>query len=76
MAKFVIAGVAGCPDYAKVELLADDLATNLPNFSVHKIVKSQEEWGEWLKEQCKKRDFEHEKSPMVWRELVQRGGKG
>jgi hypothetical protein len=76
MAKFVIAGIASCPDYTKVELLADDLSENLPNFSVHKIVKSQEEWGPWLKEQCKKHGFEHEQSPVVWRELVQRGGKG
>lgn len=76
MAKFVVAGVANCPDYAKAELLADDLVTNLPNFCVHKIVKSKEEWAGWLKEECEKRDFKHERSPIVWRELVQRGGKG
>lgn len=37
MAKFVVAGRAGCPSYARAEMLADKLATNLPDFKVHKV---------------------------------------
>ncbi|CAF5075047.1 unnamed protein product, partial [Rotaria sp. Silwood1] len=36
MAKFVIAGKANCPHYAKAELLGDYLQRNLPNFTIHK----------------------------------------
>ncbi|CAF5182512.1 unnamed protein product, partial [Rotaria magnacalcarata] len=36
MAKFVIAGKANCPLYAKAELLGDYLQRNLPNFSIYK----------------------------------------
>lgn len=31
---------------------------------------------EWLKETCSQRGWQHQKSPLVWRELVDRGGKG
>ena len=37
MAKFVVAGKADCPYYARAELLADTLACNLPDFKVHKV---------------------------------------
>jgi len=30
----------------------------------------------WLAEVCASRGFQHQKSPIVWRELVDRGGKG
>lgn len=36
MAKFVIAGKANCPHFAKAELLGDYLQRNLPHFSIHK----------------------------------------
>uniref|UniRef100_A0A3Q3GT77 Malate dehydrogenase 1B, NAD (soluble) n=1 Tax=Labrus bergylta TaxID=56723 RepID=A0A3Q3GT77_9LABR len=69
MAKFVLAGkVADCPHYAKAELLADKLRECLPNFRMHKI--------EWLEDTCKRNGWKHERSPLVWRELVFQGGKG
>ena len=37
MAKFVIAGKADCPSYARAEALADQLANYLPDFRVHKV---------------------------------------
>lgn len=37
MAKFVIAGRADCPAFARAELLADTLAASLPDFRVHKV---------------------------------------
>uniref|UniRef100_A0A3Q2D1Q4 Malate dehydrogenase 1B, NAD (soluble) n=1 Tax=Cyprinodon variegatus TaxID=28743 RepID=A0A3Q2D1Q4_CYPVA len=44
MAKFVLAGKADCPYYAKAELLADILQRSLPNFRVHKISVLPAEW--------------------------------
>ncbi|XP_033625403.1 putative malate dehydrogenase 1B [Asterias rubens] len=76
MTKLVIAGHADCPYYARAELLADDLKINLPSFSVHKIVKHPKEWEPWLQQLCKKNGWGHRKSPIVWRELIDRGGKG
>jgi hypothetical protein len=37
MAKFVLAGKAGCTSYARAEMLADKLMANLPDFKVHKV---------------------------------------
>ncbi|OWF42631.1 putative malate dehydrogenase 1B [Mizuhopecten yessoensis] len=76
MAKVVIAGKADCPYYARCELLGDKLAKNLPDFCLHKIVKQNDEWEKWLKATCNERGWTHMKSPIVWRELIDRGGKG
>ncbi|GCB67603.1 hypothetical protein scyTo_0008088 [Scyliorhinus torazame] len=76
MAKFVVAGKANCPHYAKTELVADFLGKNVPDFQVHKIVQAPEDWQKWLQELCKKNGWVHENSPIIWRELVDRGGKG
>ncbi|KAM6945669.1 putative malate dehydrogenase 1B [Aplochiton taeniatus] len=76
MAKFVLAGKADCPYFAKAELLADLLVRNLPDFSIHKISILPEEWEEWLDSTCKANGWTHQHSPLIWRELVDRGGKG
>ncbi|XP_017289889.1 putative malate dehydrogenase 1B [Kryptolebias marmoratus] len=76
MAKFVLAGKADCPKYAKAELLADELQHSLPNFRVHKISILPDKWKEWLESTCKTNGWKHEDSPVVWRELVDQGGKG
>ncbi|KAK6181465.1 hypothetical protein SNE40_009309 [Patella caerulea] len=76
MAKFVIAGRDDCPYYAKAELLGDRLNKNLPNFNLHKIVKTKSEWETWLSDTCSERGWTANKSPLVWRELLERGGKG
>ncbi|KAK2856833.1 hypothetical protein Q5P01_005568 [Channa striata] len=76
MAKFVVAGKTDCPYYAKVELLADALQQSLPNFKTRKISIPPDEWQEWLENTCKKNGWRHDKSPLVWRELVEDGGKG
>ncbi|XP_019472589.1 putative malate dehydrogenase 1B isoform X2 [Meleagris gallopavo] len=75
MAKLVLAGRAGCPQYARAELLADYLQANLPDFSVHKVVQHPDTW-EWLHDVCEMNGWEHKRSPVVWRELLDRGGKG
>ncbi|XP_031148149.1 putative malate dehydrogenase 1B isoform X2 [Sander lucioperca] len=76
MAKFVLAGKTDCPHYAKAELLADRLQRSLPNFRIQKISILPHEWKEWLDATCKRNGWKHEQSPMVWRELVDHGGKG
>ncbi|XP_037705640.1 putative malate dehydrogenase 1B isoform X2 [Choloepus didactylus] len=76
MAKFVLAGKANCPYYAKAELLADYLQENLPNFRIHKITQHPDVWEEWLKNVCEKNKWSHKNSPIIWRELLDRGGKG
>nr|XP_020636392.1 putative malate dehydrogenase 1B isoform X1 [Pogona vitticeps] len=76
MAKFVLAGRADCPYYAKAELLADSLEKNLPNFRIHKITQHPDNWETWLQEICEKNGWEHKRSPIIWRELLDRGGKG
>ena len=34
MAQYVLAGIAKCSEYARAEILADDLSINLPDFKV------------------------------------------
>jgi len=38
-------GCADCVRYAEVELLAEQLANNLHDFQLHKIVKLPHEWS-------------------------------
>uniref|UniRef100_A0A3P9JF81 Malate dehydrogenase 1B, NAD (soluble) n=1 Tax=Oryzias latipes TaxID=8090 RepID=A0A3P9JF81_ORYLA len=76
MAKFVVAGKADCPFYAEAERLADTLQRSLPNFRAHKICVLPDEWEGWLDATCSKNGWKHEESPLVWRELVEQGGKG
>ncbi|XP_073698789.1 putative malate dehydrogenase 1B [Garra rufa] len=76
MAKFVLAGKADCPYYAKAELLADVLQRNLPDFHIHKISVHPNEWEKWLEDICASNGWKHSSSPIVWRELIDRGGKG
>ncbi|NWX25157.1 MDHC protein, partial [Notiomystis cincta] len=69
-------GKVNCPCYAKAELLADYLQTNLPNFRVHKIAQHPDKWEQWLHDICETNGWEHSQSPIIWRELLDRGGKG
>ncbi|XP_068446420.1 putative malate dehydrogenase 1B isoform X1 [Clinocottus analis] len=76
MAKFVLAGQTDCPDYARAELLADLLQTSLPDFRIQKISILPHQWQDWLESTCKKNGWKHNESPLIWRELVNQGGKG
>eukprot|EP00073_Rattus_norvegicus_P049639 XP_017451962.1 PREDICTED: putative malate dehydrogenase 1B isoform X5 [Rattus norvegicus] len=69
-------GKANCPYYAKAELLADYLQKNLPDFRIFKITKHPDEWEEWLEDVCERNMWDHRISPIIWRELLDRGGKG
>lgn len=39
---------------------------------------SQEDWPSWVKEKCTANNWQHPpcSSPLIWRELIDRGGKG
>uniref|UniRef100_A0A674HZM6 Putative malate dehydrogenase 1B n=1 Tax=Terrapene triunguis TaxID=2587831 RepID=A0A674HZM6_9SAUR len=72
----LFSGKADCPHFAKAELLADYLQINLPNFKIHKITQHPDKWEKWLHDICEKNGWKHKRSPIVWRELLDRGGKG
>ncbi|CAL8390032.1 unnamed protein product [Boreogadus saida] len=76
MARFVLAGKADCPLFAKAENLGDQLQGSLPYFRIHKILVAPDEWEEWLDDTCRSHGWRHSESPLVWRELLDRGGKG
>ncbi|XP_036010132.1 putative malate dehydrogenase 1B isoform X1 [Mus musculus] len=76
MAKFVIAGKANCPYYAKAELLADYLQKNLPDFRIFKITQHPDKWEDWVEDVCERNMWDHRTSPIIWRELLDRGGRG
>lgn len=40
------------------------------------MIQSSADWPSWLQEQCADSGWSHSSSPLVWRELVDRGGKG
>ncbi|KAM4836100.1 putative malate dehydrogenase 1B isoform 1-T1 [Thomomys bottae] len=69
-------GKADCPFYAKAELLAEYLQKNLPDFRIFKITQHPDVWEEWLKGVCEKNKWNHKRSPIIWREMIDRGGKG
>ncbi|KFP82979.1 Putative malate dehydrogenase 1B, partial [Acanthisitta chloris] len=71
----VFAGRANCPRYAQAEQLADYLQANLPYFRVRKVTQQPEEWEQWLHDICEVNGWEHRESPIVWRELLDHGGK-
>uniref|UniRef100_A0A8C8Z5Z6 Malate dehydrogenase 1B n=1 Tax=Prolemur simus TaxID=1328070 RepID=A0A8C8Z5Z6_PROSS len=56
--------------------MADYLQKNLPDFRIHKITQRPEVWEEWLKDVCENNKWSHNNSPIIWRELLDRGGKG
>ncbi|KFQ25017.1 Putative malate dehydrogenase 1B, partial [Merops nubicus] len=72
----VFTGRADCPHYAQAELLADYLQVNLPHFRVHKITQHPDKWEQWLRDVCERNGWEHRESPIIWRELLDHGGKG
>ncbi|XP_030209465.1 putative malate dehydrogenase 1B [Gadus morhua] len=67
---------ADCPHFAKAENLGDQLQGSLPYFRIHKILVAPDEWEEWLDVTCRSHGWRHSESPLVWRELLDRGGKG
>ena len=76
MAKFVLSGRVDSTEYSRAEMLGELLCTNLTNFKLHKIPIEAPEWPSWLSEACLERGWQFEGPILIWRELIDRGGKG
>ncbi|XP_051156781.1 putative malate dehydrogenase 1B [Leptopilina boulardi] len=64
----VVAGYSEDLALNHVCYVADNLSQILPNFSFIKICVDRSKWKEWLHEICKKNNWSHRKSPLIWRE--------
>ena len=77
MAAFVVAGRVDSAEYSRAEMLGDYLCASLPRFKVHKIPVDPSEWPNWMLQACEERGWVCDRGPLlVWRELIDRGGKG
>ena len=77
MAAFVLAGRVDSLEYSRAEMLGDYLCSALPHFKLHKIPVDPSEWPNWMSQECEQRGWECNRGPLlVWRELIDRGGKG
>ena len=77
MAEFLIVGKSDCPFLSKSLLLADRLRQSLSKFIVHTETITPAEWEAWLVSRKKKSQIrEGNQSPMIWRQLIDRGGAG
>ena len=77
--EFVIAGRADCERYARLEAAADYFQSRLPSFRVHKEPRLAIEWPCYLRRTCAAQGWllpVDQDGPLVWRLLVQRGGRG
>lgn len=66
---WVVAGHAGSREYAKAEMLADELTQNLPNFTVTKQMLRPSQWDDWLARMNENHGWRHEDSPLIYRLL-------
>lgn len=66
---WVVAGHAGSREYAKAEMLADELTQNLPDFNVTKQMVRPAEWDDWLASMNASHGWRHEDSPLIYRLL-------
>ena len=77
MAEFLIVGKSDCPFLSKSLLLADRLRQSLNKFVVHTETITPAEWDAWVVSKKKKSEIRNgNQSPMIWRQLIDRGGAG
>ena len=77
MAEFLIVGKSDCPYLSKSLLLADRLRQSLASFTVNSQVITPAEWETWMFTKQKRSKIRDKgQSPMIWRQLVDRGGPG
>lgn len=77
MAEFLIVGKSDCPYLSKSLLLADRLRQSLVDFTINSEVVTPAEWDAWLlTKQQRSKIRDQGQSPMIWRQLVDRGGPG
>jgi len=66
---FVIAGHGGSREYAKMEMLADQLKQDLADFRVTKVLKNPADWDDWLALINKTHGWSHNDNHIVYRLL-------
>ena len=78
MSHLLLFGRVSCADTARAERVLDTLTNRLPAFYVHKKLLEDEEWESSISKYLEsksidcKNDFS---SPLIFRELIERGGK-
>lgn len=78
MPHLLLFGRVSCTETAKAERVLDTLTTRLPAFYVHKELLEDEEWDERILvylESQKIHSVVNYSSPIIFRELIERGGK-
>ncbi|KAL4098011.1 hypothetical protein QTP88_022686 [Uroleucon formosanum] len=74
MFTYFIAGVPKCQDFGHAKLVAEKLRQNLPVFSYKIIVKTEEEYPDWMKKFCRKQKWRIDKNPLVWKRILNTNG--
>ena len=78
MTHLLLFGRVSCTETAKAERVLDTLTTRFPAFYVHKELLEDEEWDERISiylESQKIHSKVNYSSPIIFRELIERGGK-
>ena len=78
MTHLLLFGRVSCADTARAERVLDTLATRLPSFYVHKELFEDEEWESNVSKYLESKKMDNKasySSPLIFRELIERGGK-
>ena len=78
MTRLLLFGRVSCTETAKAERVLDTLTIRLPAFYVHKELLEDEEWDEKILVYLESQKIHSEvnySSPIIFRELIERGGK-
>lgn len=75
MAFYTICGKPDCPRTAHASYVAQYLSDHLPNFKYRKIIKSKDDWPDYVAELNRKNKWFMVDSPIIWKEISSWGGK-
>ncbi|XP_050058720.1 putative malate dehydrogenase 1B isoform X2 [Aphis gossypii] len=74
MFTYFIAGVPKCQDFGHAKLVAEKLRLSLPSFSYKIIVKTEEEYQDWMNKFCLEQKWKINKNPLVWKRVPNSNG--
>ncbi|XP_017771370.1 PREDICTED: putative malate dehydrogenase 1B [Nicrophorus vespilloides] len=74
MVIFVIAGIASCKDYAHISYVCRYLEKKLPDFHINRQEFELNDWKVWLRKINRTSNWQHNSSPLVYKELLYYGG--
>ncbi|KAJ8921872.1 hypothetical protein NQ315_008505, partial [Exocentrus adspersus] len=75
MPYFVIDGTPDCPNFGHAIIVAQYLSEHLPDFKYKKVEVKHSVWAEHLMEMNEETKWSVVKSPIIWKEIHQWGGK-